>query len=201
MLKKLITLIIIVLLFSLASCSTQASYVDDESDDSKLQVYLLFYHSYEIDAIKKYNIRVGSGGIDGRQIEVTIYQYEQMDDMYSRLTDELMVGEGPDLVIIDNNFCIENDFVKLVSQGIFADMDILAANSSAFNYADYNKMVMEAAIIDGTRPFMPVSYYVPCIYSTEGAITNSGIEMPDKLTYENILDILDEFEQNRPMKY
>lgn len=201
--KRIISIFLVLLfIFALTSCTQNTAdktkYIDDDEDDSPLQIYLMYWDRLERNAIKEFNSLVYKEIIDGRKIEITEFDLEHADDMYSRISSEMMAGGGPDILLIDTGFNCKNDFVKMAQQNSFADMDILASNSGTFNFDDYNEMVLDAGIINGTRTLMPYSYSVPYAFTTKEILEENNIELPENMTYESLFSMISTYEKTHP---
>lgn len=202
--KRIISIFIVLLyILALTSCTqntaSKAEYIDDMEDNSPLQIYLMDWDRLERESIKEFNNLVASKKIDGRKIEITEFDLEHIDDMYSRISSEMMAGGGPDILLIDTSFNCENDFVKMSQQNSFADMDILASSSGTFKFDDYNEMVLDAGIINGTRTLMPYSYSVPYAFTTKEVLEENNIELPENMTYESLFSMISTYEKTHPI--
>jgi multiple sugar transport system substrate-binding protein len=192
----IITIAIITLLFS--SCTSKASYIDDVEDEAPLSIYLLqddYFDSLMKDHIQAYNRLKPK---ENRPIEITEFKSEE--DMYARILNEISAGKGPDIISTNTKTDKYIDINKISKQNCFADIDILIENSNDFNLDDYNKTVLDAGIIDGKRVFMPLSYKVEYLIGVEECFKNNNIEIPDKLTLDIYLNILEQYYQNKTNK-
>ena len=160
--KNLIYILIIALFTSLilASCTQKDPYLDDDEDDTPLQVYLIYYDFYQKDAINKYNGAIDDGIIKGRKIEITEFEMEEIENMYDRISSEIMSGEGPDIIFFGGIADYYLDLAKMAKQDAFADMNVLIEKSETFSFDDYNKSALDAGIVGGKRVMMPLSYKV-----------------------------------------
>ena len=189
--KLAIYFVLLLAIFSTGSCAPKDPYIDDAEDDTPLQVYLMFFDVYEKDAIDKYNRAIDDGIIEGRKIEITEFELEELENMYDRLSSEMISGKGPDIIFIDRITDLYLDFTKMSGQDAFADMDILIEKSDTFSFDDYNKAALDAGIIDGKRVMMPLSYSVDYIITTQENMDEINMTVPDTLTFEQFFEIIE----------
>ena len=189
----LLYILIIVLLAALllVSCTPKDPYLDDDEDDTPLQVYLIYFDSYEKSAINKYNKETEFSKIYNRKIEITEFEYEEIENMYDRISSEIMAGKGPDIIFISGITDYYLDLAKMAEQDAFADMDVLIEKSEAFSFEKYNKPALDAGIIGGKRVMMPLSYKVNYIATTQENLDKINMSVPDYLTYEIFFDMVE----------
>jgi len=192
--KKIIPAIIILLFVMtlvLCSCTPKDPYIDNKRDDTPLQVYLLYWNSYEKDVIQKYNREIDEGNIDGRKIEITEFQFEEIENLYHRISNEVMSGDGPDIIFVDEILSSYLDLRRMAEQDAFADFDILIEKSETFSLDDYNKDALDTGIINEKRIIIPLSFRVNYLVSTQENFDDIGISVPDYLTYQNFFEIIE----------
>lgn len=194
--KKMVLSSVIILIcavFLLVACTSafdkKPVYIDDENDDSPLQVYVMYWDIYEIEVINEYNEKVSTGEIDGREIEMTIFEFEQLEQMYDRINKEIREGKGPDIVFVNGITYSNLGLAELLSQNAFADMDILINNSETFNMKEYNSNMMDTGIINKRRTIIPVSYRVEYIITTRENMDEYNMSDEDFETIEGILKV------------
>lgn len=182
---------LIAAVFAATSCAPKDQYIDDVEDDTPLQVYLMFFDVYEKDAIIKYNRAIDEGTIEGRKIEITEFELEELENMYDRLSSEMISGKGPDIIFIDRIMDLFLDFTKMSEQGAFADMDILIEKSETFSFDDYNKAALDSGIIKEKRTMMPLSYAVGYIVTTQQNMDEINMTVPDILTFDKFFQMIE----------
>ena len=197
--KKIAVIILCILLLTPAftSCASQDIYVDDIKDETPLSIYLLEANDWADDDgptligdhIKQYGYKKEEGL---RDIEITWFASEDIGAMYERIKNEMTLGKGPDLILIEPNTCKYLDLYKM--DGL-ADMDRLIANSESFNLEEYNQLVMDAGIINGTRVMIPWSYMFYLFEGHAEAFERCNVSIPDELTMESYCHMLEEFYQ------
>ena len=88
-----ILILLFVITLILGACTPKDPYIDDEKDDALLQIYLISWSSDENNAVHKYNREVAEGNIDGRKIEITEFELEEIESMYDTISSEMMAGK------------------------------------------------------------------------------------------------------------
>ena len=189
--RLIICFLLVAAIVAASSCAPKDPYIDDERDDTPLQVYLMYYNTYEIDAINKYNRAIDDGIIEGRKIEITEFELEELENMHDRIFSEMMAGKGPDIIFFRGYTDYYFDLTKMAKQDAFADFDILIEKSETFSLNDYNKGALDTGIIDGKRILMPLSYKVNYIVTTQENLDAIDVSAPEYLTYENFFEIIE----------
>lgn len=188
----ILTIVIITLIFS--SCTTEVSYIDDVDDNTPLRIYLpVPFNYFWKDNIDYYNNIKNKGN---RKIEIIEFSRDNIEGMYEQILNEISLGKGPDIIAIDEFTDNYIDICKISKQNIFADMDILAENSKDFKFNNYNKIALDAGILDGKRAFMPLSYKVDTLVGVEECFSGNNLKIPDDLTLDAYLDLIEEYYQN-----
>lgn len=187
--KLLIIILFLALILFVCSCGQEDLYIDDENDETPLQVYLMYWNFDVKSAIDKYNKEIDDGVSHNRKVEITTFEYEEFENMYDRISSEMMAGKGPDIIFFDGTTDIYMDFDKLTEQDAFADMDILIANSDTFAFDDYNMPALDTGVINGKRVMMPLSYKVNFMITTQENLDTLGLPVPGYFTYNELFEI------------
>ncbi len=197
-LKQFLALfIVVVLVFGLAGCTEAVSYEDDPKDEAPLSIYLCPCHYRIENYINKYNSLIPK---ENRKIKVTIFSNAEEEAMYDQLLNELSVGDGPDIIFMDewtNQFI---DIKKLAEKNVFADMDILIEKDGEFDFSEYNALILDAGIFHGKRVMMPISYKVDYMLSAKECFDRNNLDIPDELTMDTYLDLIETYHQAHPQK-
>ena len=102
-----------------------------------------------------------------------------------KMNTELMAGEGPDVIIADPS--IFNSFYKTMNSGVFYDISSFMENDSDFIPSEYNKTVLDSGIVDGKRLYVPITYKVPCIWTTKSISEEAGLSsLMDTWTWQKV---------------
>lgn len=152
----------------LCGCSTEKT--DYSASDTPVTVYLTEGSSF-VDIIDSYNQQVSE---DGRKIEYTLFPAEDSENMYQKMTNELLAGEGPDLFYFDSSNPVNLD--RLSSQEAFLSIEDIKVPS----------MISDSA----QRGIFPISYQIPLLFTTDKACEKYNIDIEKEILTEEDLDIL-----------
>lgn len=196
-------LIIVIIILIFTSCTSEVSYIDDVEDKAPLSIYLLDIGFDKLIAhhIETYNSMKPK---ENRPIEITTFKLEEIEDMYTKILNEISAGKGPDIITINTKTDHYIDVNKISKRNCFADMEILIENSESFDFNDYNKSALDAGIINNKRGFMPITYKVEYLIGIEECFINNNLKIPDELTLDTYLNLLEQYYQNtsnRPVMF
>lgn len=192
----ILTILICIGLFS--ACSSEVVYIDDETDDSPLIVYLP-EHSNMFRFMHNYNAKVDLGGIQSRKVEIMEYSFDQAQDIYKKISTQVMSGKGPDLLYLDDRTKDYLDIYRLTEQDVFADLDMLIKNDRTFKFDFYNESILDVGVIDDKRLIMPISYTVPYLLSTQENFVMNDLEIPTSITIEEYCDMAEIIDPEQSM--
>lgn len=161
----LLTILLIILLFS-TSCTESKN----SSDSQKLKYYTPYQGTDITDIIERYNKYCKNNLDESYQIEIV--EFNSSEEMYTKMSTELMAGEGPDIISLDEPL----PFEKLIDNNVFADFDeLINTYNSNINFDDYNSKIMNAGIINGKRCFVPFFYCPNIFISTQETLEKYGL--------------------------
>ena len=106
--------------------------------------------------------------------EFTIDQWEEYNN---KITTELLAGEGPDIIVV-NNYTFPN-ITKVMSTNVFCDLNELIKDDKEFKLTDYNEKVLEAGVYNGKRFFIPACYNIPTFYTTNEILEKNNIQIDE----------------------
>lgn len=109
---------------------------------------------------------------------------DQEDIYYEQLSAEIMAGEGPDVLLLSDEFM---DVEKLVHQGVFADMEPFF-QADHFDWTPYIQSVMDAGVWDSKRFVIPLSYEFPLLCTTKEALEETGFHVEACKSFQGFLD-------------
>ena len=184
--KRVLSLVLafIILLSCLYGCTGENA---EEQKSGEQLTYYIYKNSYYslYDLIDKYNNYCKRNRKQENMIEITEFATE--DEMYTKMSTEIMSGTGPDIFSLDQNIPYE----KLFKSNIFADVNKICEQDSSKNKIDfskYNSAIMDAGVIDGKRYVVPLFYGVNTMTGNKELLEKYNL--PDKqgysLTYKNI---------------
>lgn len=165
----LLTILLMILIFS-ASCTD----TNNSSDGEKLKYYTAYQSTDITELIERYNKYCKNNLDESYQIE--IIEFENNDDMYTKISTEIMAGEGPDIISLDQAL----PFEKLIENNVFADVDeIVNTYNSNIDFNDYNTKIMESGIVNGKRYFVPFFYCPNIFISTQEKLNEYNLNSTD----------------------
>ena len=134
--------------------------------------------------IKQYNKICLEKYDESYQIE--IIEFENNDDMCTKMSTEIMAGEGPDIFSLSQKL----PFEKMAANSTLLDVDeLINTYYSEINFDDYNAKVMESGVINGKRYFVPLAYSIDAFISTEETLGKYNLVSTD-FSYEALNDAL-----------
>lgn len=177
----LLTILLMVLIFS-TSCTKS----NDSSNDKKLKYYTPYQSTDIIDIIERYNKYCKNNLDESYQIEIV--EYGSSEEMYTKMSTEIMAGEGPDIISLDQPL----PFEKLIENHVFADVDELVNTyNSNINFDDYNTKIMKAGIVNEKRYFVPFFYCPNIFISTQEKLKEYDLNSSD-FSYKELSEKLSE---------
>ena len=149
----ILTLQFIITVFAFSGCGESTA----SSNSSKL-TYCAYNEDAICDIIKRYNKYCTKHYDESYQIEIV--EYDSLEEMYTIMATEIMSGDGPDIISLDQPL----PFEKLIENHAFADVDeLINTYGSNIDFNDYNTKVMESGIVNRKRYFVPF-FYCPNIF-------------------------------------
>ena len=100
---------------------------------------------------------------------------------------KIMAGEGPDLIFYDNLAGVESDWEKLARRGAFADLEPYFTADS-FDWSGYCEGVLDGGVLDGHRLFVPLTYQLPMLYTSQTALEETGFDPENCGTFNGFMD-------------
>lgn len=149
----ILTLQFIITVFAFSGCGESTA----SSNSSKL-TYCAYYKDAICDIIERYNKYCTKHYDESYQIEIV--KFESQEEMNIKISTEVMSGDGPDIISLDQPL----PFEKLIENHAFADVDeLINTYGSNIDFNDYNTKVMESGIVNRKRYFVPF-FYCPNIF-------------------------------------
>lgn len=147
---------------------------ENSVSDTPISVYLAEGSSF-LDIIESYNGQISD---EGNKVEYTLFPAEDSENMYKKMTNELLAGDGPDLFFFDSSNTVRIE--QLADQGAFLPIEGMKAP----------EMISD----DVERGIVPVSYQIPLLFTTEDICRKYGIDTGQTVLTERDLDMLSENE-------
>ena len=165
----ILTLQFIITVFAFSGCGESTA----SSNSSKL-TYCAYYEDAICDIIERYNKYCKKHYDESYQIEIV--EYDSLEEMYTIMATEIMSGDGPDIISLDQPL----PFEKLIENHAFADVDeLINTYGSNIDFNDYNTKVMESGIVNRKRYFVPFFYCPNIFISTQEKLKEYDLNFSD----------------------
>ena len=178
--NSIILAILCAMLLSLTSCDEYKI-----KSNEKLKYYTSNAEDDFSSLIKQYNKICLEKYDESYQIE--IIEFENNDDMCTKMSTEIMAGEGPDIISLNQNL----PFEKLIENEAFLDINSLINNDETkdkIELDEYNSFIMNVGVYDGKRYIVPLSYGMDVLVSTQERLKQFNVSgnNGETLTYSNV---------------
>lgn len=165
----ILTLQFIITVFAFSGCGESTA----SSNSSKL-TYCAYNEDAICDIIKRYNKYSTKHYDESYQIEIV--EYDSLEEMYTIMATEIISGDGPDIISLDQPL----PFEKLIENHAFADVDeLINTYGSNIDFNDYNTKVMESGIVNRKRYFVPFFYCPNIFISTQEKLKEYDLNFSD----------------------
>lgn len=165
----ILTLQFIITVFVFSGCGESTA----SSNSSKL-TYCAYNEDAICDIIERYNKYCTKHHDESYQIEIV--EYDSLEEMYTIMATEIMSGDGPDIISLDQPL----PFEKLIENHAFADVDeLINTYGSNIDFNDYNTKVMESGIVNRKRYFVPFFYCPNIFISTQEKLKEYDLNFSD----------------------
>ncbi|HJI61282.1 MAG TPA: ABC transporter substrate-binding protein [Ruminococcus bromii] len=165
----ILTLQFIITVFVFSGCGESTA----SSNFSKL-TYCAYNEDVICDIIERYNKYCTKHHDESYQIEIV--EYDSLEEMYTIMATEIMSGDGPDIISLDQPL----PFEKLIENHAFADVDeLINTYGSNIDFNDYNTKVMESGIVNRKRYFVPFFYCPNIFISTQEKLKEYDLNFSD----------------------
>ena len=178
--NSIILAILCAMLLSFTSCDEYKI-----KSNEKLKYYTSNAEDDFSSLIKQYNKICLEKYDESYQIE--IIEFENNDDMCTKMSTEIMAGEGPDIISLNQNL----PFEKLIGNEAFLDINSLINNDETkdkIELDEYNSFIMNVGVYDGKRYIVPLSYGMDVLVSTQERLKQFNVSgnNGETLTYSNV---------------
>lgn len=165
----ILTLQFIITVFVFSGCGESTA----SSNSSKL-TYCAYNEDVICDIIERYNKYCKKHYDESYQIEIV--EYDSLEEMYTIMATEIMSGDGPDIISLDQPL----PFEKLIENHAFADVDeLINTYGSNIDFNDYNTKVMKSGIVNRKRCFVPFFYCPNIFISTQEKLKEYDLNFSD----------------------
>lgn len=184
MMKKFIkeSILIILLILSVFIC------VGCEADTEEGNTITYYHYEPKVSTvsslIRDYNKKFGN-----TDYKINVVEFDDMKEMASRLSTEIMAGKGPDIITSGELEMLSSSTEKLIKLGVFANIDDIISNDSAedkLELSDYNSDIFDAGVYEGKRYYMPVVFEPQILLASSGKFSKYLDNAENKLTYDSV---------------
>ncbi len=140
----------------------------DNSIKAKLSIVYMNYNGQVKNAIRK-----SKELYPGIEFIENAFRDDQYKEMNTKISTELMAGEGPDIIIFSANTF--NSLHKVTNSGIFTDLNELISKDKDFNKNDYYENIFDCGIYDSKRFYIPLEYVIPYFRTTDSTLKENNI--------------------------
>lgn len=198
--RKISTTIICMLLLFSASCTSgnekkelvtpvkQVSAEEKVSEPSKvLTLRYLTFSDNSRNAVREFETTYPDTAVEYQVLDADMF-----DEFRSKLTAELMAGEGPDVIVFSSTYF--ESMYKVASSGVFTDLNKLIEKDTDFNMEDYRQGIMNDCLYGDKRLFIPLRYdfYTLCTSKSVLEKNNLHIDLTD-WTWESLNGMAQEY--------
>lgn len=146
------------------------------------------------DFAERYNRYCYEAHKDDPSYQIEFVEFSSEEEMYAKLSTELMAGTGPDLVSLEQKL----PFEKLIKQNVFADInELLESNATddEINWSEYNSTILDACSYDNKLYILPIAYGNDVLIADKNILGEYGItaESGSTFTYGDIGDTFSQY--------
>lgn len=185
--KKFVSILLaVVLIFSVLTC------VGCEADKKEKNTITYYHYEPQVSTVSSliydYNKKFGN-----TDYKINVVEFDDMKEMASRLSTEIMAGKGPDIITSAELEMLSSSTEKLIKQGIFANLDDIFdddLSDDKLDLSDYNSNILNAGVYEGKR------YYLPVVFEPQILLTSSvefskysDDNAESKLTYDDVVTL------------
>lgn len=128
----------------------------------------------------------------------TMNDPEAESNYLETIKNELSSGKGPDLILMRNYEY--DDIYRMMKSESFQDLNSLLENDKSFDKGLYNETVFDAGVFEGKRYFIPISYSMRVLLTSQEALEAENITVDDNLSFDDFSNIMtnyvDKYESN-----
>lgn len=163
-------------------------YIGCEADKEEENTITYYHYEPQVSTVSSfiydYNNKLGN-----TDYKINVVEFDDMKKMASRLSTEIMAGEGPDIITSAELEMLSSSIEKLIKQKTFANLDDIFADDSSddkFNLSDYNSDIFDAGVYEGKRYYIPVAFEPQILLSSSSKLSKYLNHAENKLTYDSV---------------
>lgn len=137
-------------------------------------------------------------------VEVEYKEFGTSDDPEAEsnyletIKNELSSGKGPDLILMHSSEY--DDIYRMMKSESFQDLNPLLENDESFDKGLYNETVFDSGVFEGKRYFIPISYSMRVLLTSQEALEAENITVDNNLSFDDFSNIMtnyvDKYESN-----
>ncbi|QNU67329.1 extracellular solute-binding protein [Ruminiclostridium herbifermentans] len=128
-----------------------------------------------------------------------VFGDDQYSEMNTKLSAELMSGDGPDIIIFGPNTF--NSLYKVANSGIFTDLNELISKDKDFSKNDYYENIFDCGIYNNKRLYIPLEYAIPYFRTTDLTLKENNIVIDKSdLSLDSLYKLSQDFLKNNKDK-
>lgn len=166
----LVVMCIFLLALQVTSCTDSPKTEKVITDRSNLQIYVYQHDPYLKGAVAQYNSMYKD-----MPIEMIEFQESEIEKYRNQLSISLSVGDGPDILYYYND--IFPSLYKMMGNKLLCNLNEIIKQDNEFNLGDYNEKVLNSGMYGDNRYFIPISYFLPVLWTTEDILRNNSISI------------------------
>lgn len=165
------------------SCSEQTKSVN--LGKSQSTIYLMDSDKVLLAAVDKYN-KVN------QNVKIEAKVFSDVQEFKNKNSTELLAGNGPDIIV--NRLDLLNNINKVMSNGVFYDINQLIAKDKDFKLSDYNEKILDYGVYGGKRYIIPINYINSGFLTTKEILVKNCIKLDEnEWTWKNVADKMKKF--------
>ena len=194
MLKKarLLSSLLAIIFFSVACSSDDVS--DKQPDNNQIPVLKIYYvesASYPMAQMESTTVNYMVNYPNKCRIERTLFKEDQYEQYKSKLTTDLLTGEGPDIIFVDGETF--PSIRKVMVAGVFCDLNELMEKDKEFNLSDYNKTIMDSGVYKGNRYLIPWYYELPVLTTVKSVMDENSVSTDSLSSWDGFMEEVRKF--------
>lgn len=189
--KGICFFLVLSILFYISGCSNDETENDANNKSDKMTFYVLEDEEGHIEGgliyelMKMYNNYCEEKLDDSYKIEFV--KFDNLYDMNTKMSTEIMTGKGPDLFSIEQLL----PFEKMFDNNSFCDITQLAESdksNSKLNLSEYNQNIFNACKYKDKQYILPIFYGMRCLTAEEKVLEkfNMSTKQGERLCYDTL---------------
>lgn len=107
---------------------------------------------------------------NSENLKIKIVTFDSYEEMKARVNSEIMSGKGPDVLLFNGTYDVDDSFKTSASGSLLA----LDERMSELDEENYFTNILDAGIVNGHQYFLPLSWNILQAYSSQGKMEENG---------------------------